>query len=58
MNVTAFHTSNGTVNYTFVHCVDKDSLDMLSCPDRYHDDGTRGYFDIKGGETGNYSGEC
>ena len=29
MNVTAFHTSNGTVNYTFAHCVDKGSLDML-----------------------------
>ena len=29
MNVTAFHTSNGTVNYMFAHYVDKDSLDML-----------------------------
>ena len=25
------------------------------CPDRYHDDGTRGYFDIEGGKTSNYS---
>ena len=29
-----------------------------NCPHHYHDDGTRGYFDIEGGETSNYSGEC
>ena len=29
-----------------------------NCPDHYHDDRTRGYFDIEGGETGNYNGEC
>ena len=29
MYVTAFHTLDGTVNYMFAHCVDKDSLDMV-----------------------------
>ena len=29
-----------------------------NCPNHYHDNGTCGYFDIEGGETGNYSGEC
>ena len=28
MNVTAFHTSNGTVNYMSAHCVDKGNMDM------------------------------
>ena len=28
MNVTAFHTSNRTVNCTSAHCVDKGNLDM------------------------------
>ena len=29
-----------------------------NCPDCYHDDGTQGYFDIEGGETSSYGGEC
>ena len=29
-----------------------------NCPDRYHDDGTRGYFNIEGGKTSNHSREC
>ena len=29
-----------------------------NCPDCYHNDRTRGYFDIEGGETSNYSGGC
>ena len=29
-----------------------------NCPDHYHNDGTWGYFDMEGGETGNYNGEC
>ena len=29
-----------------------------NCPDCYHDDRTQGYFDIKGGEIGNYNREC
>ena len=28
MNVTAFHTLNGTVNCTSAHCVDKGNLDI------------------------------
>ena len=28
MNVTAFYTSNGTVNYTSAHCVNRGNLDM------------------------------
>ena len=29
-----------------------------NCPNHYHNDGTRGYFDIEGGKTSNYSREC
>ena len=29
-----------------------------NCPDHYHNDRTRGYFNIEGEETGNYNGEC
>ena len=29
-----------------------------NCPHHYHEDGTCGYFNIEGGETGNYSREC
>ena len=29
-----------------------------NCPDHYHNDGTQGFFDIEGEETGNYNGEC
>ena len=29
-----------------------------NCPDRYHDDGTQGFFNIGEEETGNYNREC